>query len=115
MNKSDKRIQSTIKARRAVGLKGESWDNQAIARDVLFDELGYNRAERPHYHLDDQTKDILLAHVRQDASHALSNTISLLERVEKLDRTVRSLCVFVVAAGITIAYLLWKILQNSQI
>ncbi|GJE59948.1 hypothetical protein [Methylobacterium trifolii] len=115
MNKATKRIQSTIKIRNAVGLKGESWDNQAIARDVLFDELGYNRVDRPHYSLDDQTKDILLAHARQDASHALGNTISLLERVEKLDRTVRILCVFVVSAGITIAYLLWKIVQNSQI
>ncbi len=115
MNKSQNRIQSTIKARRAIGLKGESWDNQAIARDILFDELGYNQADRPNYHLDEQTKDILLAHARQDSSHALSNTISLLERVERLDRTVRSLCVFVVAAGITIVYLLWRIIQNSQV
>lgn len=115
MDKNVKRIQATIKARHALGLKGESWDNQAIARDVLFDDLGYNRADRPHYHLDDQTKDILLVHARQDAAHALSNTISLLEHIDKLDRTVRILSVFVVVAGITTAFLLWKIVQHNQI
>ena len=115
MDKTVKRIQTAIKAQHAAGLKGESWDNQAIASDVLFDDLGYNRADRPHYHLDDQTKGILLVNARQDAAHALTNTISLLERIDKLDRTVQILSVFVVVTGITIVFLLWKIVQHNQI
>lgn len=115
MDKTVKRIKATIKAQHAAGLKSESWDNQAIASDVLSKDLGYKRSDRPHYHLDDQTKDILLVHARQDAAHTLINTISLLERIDKLDRTVQILAVFVVVTGGTIAFLLWKLVQNNQI
>lgn len=114
MDKAVERIRAEIKVQRALGLRGESWDNQAIASDVLFDDLGYNRAERPHYGLDEQTKNILLVNARQDAAHALSNTISLLERIDKLDRTLQILSIFGVVAALTIAFLLWKVVQYNQ-
>jgi hypothetical protein len=41
------------------------------------------------YSLDDHTRDVLIAHARQDAAHALLNTATLLEQSRALRRGFR--------------------------
>jgi len=52
----------------------EGWIRGAIARNVLHEEIGLYADAQPTYHLDQETRDRLLAHARQDAAHALINT-----------------------------------------
>jgi hypothetical protein len=74
--------------------------NALIAKDILHEELGYHpEAPQPAYHFDEATRDRLLAHSRQDAAHALLNTIALREDVRKLNQ--RSIIV-IVLLGIAI-------------
>lgn len=49
-----------------------------VAREGLHGELGYIDDGVPTvYNLDDDTRDRLIAHGRQDAAHALGNTINI--------------------------------------
>ncbi|TIO14931.1 MAG: hypothetical protein E5X86_22715 [Mesorhizobium sp.] len=53
--------------------------NRMVARNILHEELGmFADPQGAVYSLDEDTRDRLLAHARQDASHALCNTISLM-------------------------------------
>jgi hypothetical protein len=60
----DSALQSTIKTQRSMGMKGDNWDNYAVARDVLHSELGLNGEPAQHeYYLDQATRDTLwMAH-----------------------------------------------------
>lgn len=62
--------------------------NFEVARNVLHEELGYVGDRRLGYDLDDETKDILLVHARQDASHALLNSVTLLKKQKRLHRVI---------------------------
>jgi hypothetical protein len=69
----------------------ESARNFIIARNVLHEELGYYDERRSPYRLDDDTRDILIVHGRQDSAHALLNTDTLLKRVKELSKLVNML------------------------
>jgi hypothetical protein len=99
MMKNDPALQSTIKTQRSMGLKGEHWDNYAIGRDVLHNELGWKgEARQNEYFLDENIRDTLLAHSRQDAAHALCNTKSLLDLNAKLSSQLRLLNFFLMVS-----------------
>jgi hypothetical protein len=85
-------LQATIRTQRSMGMKGANWDNQAIARYTLFQEIGLE-GEPPSnpYDFDEFTRDTLLAHARQDAAHAVCNTKSLLDLNGKISRQLRFL------------------------
>jgi hypothetical protein len=79
--------------------------NGVIARSTLHGELGYLDDGNPTgYDLDDETRDRLIAHGRQDSAHALLNTISTSQKVEKLSRRVNFLFLVVIALLVYIAY-----------
>ncbi|MCJ2112970.1 hypothetical protein MKK64_17455 [Methylobacterium sp. E-025] len=88
MTSTSERIKAGLWANHALGVKGDSADGGVIARETLHDELGYNGPPETQYDLDQGTRDILLAHARQDAAHALCNSIALLKRVKELTRAV---------------------------
>jgi hypothetical protein len=89
MEKATRNIAASIRGQREVGLKGDHWDNYAIAQGVLRDEIDSDsKTGRFPFNLDQETRDILLAHARQDAAHALCNTASVLKRVRTLTRLV---------------------------
>lgn len=78
-----------VAGNRDIGLKGENWKNEAIASAVLHAELGYlGNGIKHKYNLNEDTEDTLLAHARQDAAHALLNSISLL----KISRILLIIC-----------------------
>lgn len=98
-------MKSAIWARKALGGKVTPADTNAIiARSTLHGELGYLDDGTPTiYNLDEATRDRLIAHARQDASHALLNTISLLKAMQDGKWTPRLLLVCI-ALLIYIAY-----------
>jgi hypothetical protein len=88
------RIQSQIKAQREFGQKGPNWDNYAVAQNVSYQDLD----EGPDYRLDDAQRDRLIAHARQDASHATANASSILDALTRIRRLLRVSVVLQVAA-----------------
>jgi hypothetical protein len=64
--------------------------NPIIARHILEDDLGRFAEGPTPYQLDQQTRDILLAHARQDAAEALLNTKALLEEMRGLTNAWRT-------------------------
>ena len=85
-------LAGSIKAQRAIGMKGHNWDNYAVAQNILHEEIGHvapnHPLGQPHYEFDTTIRDRLLAHGRQDTAHALANTTSLLKEVQILNRNI---------------------------
>ncbi|ACB27625.1 hypothetical protein [Methylobacterium radiotolerans] len=103
------RIRFAIRAQRDLGMKGDSWDNHAIAHGTLQGDLGTNGKPRDPYYLDDVTRDILIAHSRQDAAHGLLNTMSLLKRVRQLTIAVYLLMALVLLLIVFVAATLSRV------
>src|SRR5262245_45690824 len=62
-----------------------SQQNHTIAQHTLHEELGqYGGELQQFYDFDRDIADTLLAHGRQDAAHALLNTITLMKDVRRL-------------------------------
>jgi hypothetical protein len=73
-------LQTRIKKQHQMGLKGDHWDNHAVARYTIEGELGLNGQTAQHvYDLDQEQVNTLLVHARQDAANTLGNTRSLLD------------------------------------
>jgi hypothetical protein len=88
---SEEALERAIKAHRRVFVPGRSWPvqaNRTIAENVLNQELGHFADRHSPYHLDQETRDLLLAHTRQDAAQALLNTISMMEEIHRLKKTL---------------------------
>jgi hypothetical protein len=80
-------LQARITKQRQMGLKGEHWDNYAVAYNTLEGELGLNGQTAQHvYDLNQEQVNTLLVHARQDAAHALGNTRSLLDLNVRVSR-----------------------------
>jgi hypothetical protein len=79
--------------------------NRVIAKNILKTELGEFTEIQHEYHLDQPTRDRLLAHARHDAAHALLNTIDLMRDVQRLERQNRKALIAVVIFCILLA--LW--------
>ncbi|CCV06714.1 conserved hypothetical protein [Mesorhizobium metallidurans STM 2683] len=77
--------------------------NSMVARNILHEELGYFSDVQTSYSLDEETRDRLIAHGRQDAAHALTNTIALMES-QASRRWTNRLLLIAVALLVYIAY-----------
>jgi len=78
-------LRTALKTRRELeGRLSDTDVNFEVARNVLHEDLGYVGDRRIGYDLEDDTKDILLAHARQDAAHALLNSVTLLKKQKRL-------------------------------
>lgn len=113
MDETDKAIRIAIETQHIVGNKSANDDNTVIARYTLHEELGYRGERREPYHLDQDTRDILLAHTRQDAAHSLLNTISLLKKVDSLALSVRRLLWLSSALLICVLILLFHSINSN--
>jgi len=69
----------------------------AIAQNVLQEDLGLHADPPRYYDLDQETRDRLLAHARQDAAHALINTGDILKQLAIITRRSRN---FGIAAAV---------------
>lgn len=70
-------------------LTGVSQKNHSVAQNILDEELGrFSDSLQSSYVLTDAVRDRLAVHSRQDAAHALLNTISLLDEIQSLRKQV---------------------------
>jgi hypothetical protein len=59
--------------------------NRLIGKNILREETGYfGGYTGTAYNLDEPTRNLLLAHGRQDAAHSLCNTISMMEVLNEI-------------------------------
>jgi hypothetical protein len=89
-------LADTIAAIEGVHVRGEdltSKINAATAKNVLQDELGQFADSHliSQYHLEQGTRDTLLAHGREDTAHALVNTNSLMAESKQLHQRIARL------------------------
>jgi len=101
-------LAAVLRGTRSLFVRGSNWDKQAnhiIARNILDAELGRYADELPVYHFDQETRDRLLVHARQDAAEALCNTTSLMNDVHQLKSALRELR-FTIWVSVAI-YCLW--------
>jgi len=82
MTDYDERIRSQIRAQREWGQKGVLSENYAIAENVLLETIETGRV----YGLTKEQSDRLLAHTRQDASHAVLNSSTAVQLLKSLKR-----------------------------
>jgi hypothetical protein len=85
----DEHLKASLKALYAVSAPGEitqSRHNATIAKCVLDEDLGLVGEWHQTYELDEDARDRLLAHGRQDAAYAVLNTSSLLDKILLLKR-----------------------------
>ena len=63
--------------------------SMTIARNVLHEDLGHFGEPESSYHLDEKTRDRLIAHARQDAANSMCLIGDLLENIQTLEGRVR--------------------------
>jgi hypothetical protein len=68
------------------GTDKEAFISRFMAKEILQEEMGQRSIPQPEYGLDQAARYRLLAHTRQDAAHALLNTMTLMKEVRKLKR-----------------------------
>jgi hypothetical protein len=91
---SEEALAVSLRTQRMILPPGTNWNKQAnhiAARNVLHTELGMFSDDLPIYHLDQDTRDRLLVHARQDAAEALCHTSSLMDEVHKLKSALRGI------------------------
>jgi len=101
-------LAASLKAHKEFFVRGNNWDVQAnhiVARNVLHSELGRYADDQPIYHLDQDTRDRLLVHARQDAAEALCQVRSLMDEVHRVKSAWRSFSFTLLF--LILAYLIW--------
>src|ERR1700682_2013588 len=89
---SDEALAASLKAAKSMFVRGSNWDKQAnhiVSRNVLASDLGRYSDPLPAYHLDEDTRDRLLAHARQDAAETLCHVTTLMDEVHELRKTLK--------------------------
>jgi hypothetical protein len=90
----------------------EALANSVVARNTLQEDLGRYSSGGHHYNLDQDTRDRLLVHARQDAAHALLNTISMMKEMQKSRRWRRVVSFALLLFGSVIGLSLWVIFRK---
>jgi uncharacterized membrane protein YccC len=115
--KAEEHLRQQLSFARDMGTKDPSNLNSIAARNILHEDLGRFDTILHRYQLDDDTRNRLIAHVRQDAAHALLNTATLLQQVRALRRGLRIVLVLVflllVALGLPLLWLLSPFLEKG--
>lgn len=84
-----KALRATHSAMKDLGRTRASDFNGETARNILHQEMNYFGQYNHDYRYNLRTARTLLAHGRQDAAHALVNTITLLDEMRKTRRLLR--------------------------
>jgi len=107
---SDEALRGAIKSIEM--LSGASEDTRgpkiaAMALNILEKDLGsYSDSAAVDYALDEATRDRLIAHARQDASHAVLIAYDILAAVSQLERRLRNTQIALTVFGSAIVLLL---------
>jgi len=101
-------LRMSLMALKEIGECRPSSVNAATARNVLHEDLGRFGDPNQHYSLDDDTRDRLIAHARQDASHAVLNSDKAMNLAAKSLRATRLLMLIVLACTAVILWAIWS-------
>jgi hypothetical protein len=107
-------LRQQIAFARETGATSPSALNAVAGRNVLHEDLGRFSSRLPHYRLNEDTRDRLIAHARQDAAHALLNTATLLDSVRNLRRMVALLAILLTLILLGIGAPLFLILASQS-
>jgi hypothetical protein len=103
---ADDHLKMHLAISKDMGWKDPNALNLVVARNVLQEDLGRFNGRLHPYHLDDDTRDRLLAHARQDAAHALGNTAALLDQIRSLRRTMFVLIGLMISSLVSVTALI---------
>jgi hypothetical protein len=103
---ADEHLKMLLAMSKDMGWKDANALNRVVARNVLHEDLGRFKGRLHAYHLNDDVRDRLLAHARQDAAHALCNTSSLLDQVKALRRTMLVLIGLMICSPLSVTALI---------
>ena len=99
-------LKAAIAAHKALGRRDTTSDNNVVAQNILEGDLGYFRdAGIAQYDLDEEARDRLIAHARQDAALAVLNSASLLAEVARMRRRQRITMVLLL---VVVGLLVWS-------
>lgn len=106
---ADEHLKMQIAMLKDMGWKDANILNGAVAKNELHEDLGRFKGRLRLYHLDDDARDRLLAHARRDAAHALCNTVTSLDQLKTVRRTMLVLIVLIIfgVLSVTAALLLF--------
>jgi hypothetical protein len=111
--KAEENLIQQLSFAKETGPKDANFLNSIVARNILHEDLGRFDTRLRRYGLDDDTRDRLIAHARQDAAHALVNTATLLEQVKALRRGLWIMLALVFALVMAILTpLVWFMVAN---
>ncbi|MGN6471972.1 MAG: hypothetical protein ACTHLC_20560 [Rhizobiaceae bacterium] len=97
MDERELKVQEHLSAARAAarelmrGAAVQKHIDGEVARITLHDELGHYGENPNVYDLDDQTRDRLIVHARQDAAHALTTALSTADKINKIANRLSAL------------------------
>jgi len=80
----------------------------ATARNILHEELGYFTDEQTVYHLDEPTRDRLIAHTRQDAAHSVLAAATNAKALAELKRLLRIIIVLLLIITALMVFSLFR-------
>jgi hypothetical protein len=106
----DEALELQLKAAKGFFVPGDNWDKRAnhiIARNSLHTDLGRYSGHLQVYHLDEDTRDRLLAYARQDAAEALCHVSTLMDEVRALRKTLNGLINSIFLCVVVFAVLGW--------
>lgn len=105
---------AAIKAMRTVTHPSEvrrGFADEMLAENILHKELGYFSDPLAEYSLDQETRDRLLAHARQDAAHALIIALRLSNEVKVLAELIWTIRAILIGLSAVFALMvLWSLL-----
>jgi hypothetical protein len=108
LNLTTQIIRDVAKVSGQTGAVLQSKINAAVARNILREETGFfgEETDFPFYGLDDETRDRLLAHCRQDTAHALTNTVTLMKVADVIKRSLKTIKVYLIILTLAVAILI---------
>ena len=85
--------------------KNKSLRNNVLARNILHEELGYFKDSRNiSYDLDDEIRDRLIAHARQDIALAVINSDVIMKEIGRIRRDQRITFILLAVLIVTVIW-----------
>ena len=105
---TSKGFKEKMQAVARVTTKDEGYDNTMsfwVGKETVDDELAGNSLPK-NYNLTDVIRDVLITHTRQDGSHALANTSTILQRLYAMNKLMVRYHRWLVALTLLTAFML---------
>lgn len=94
---SDQALKTSVDTIVRIEGRNQAAIDAVTAKNILHEELGRFTDEQPVYFLDEETRDRLLAHARQDAAHAVLSIGTANRRLVALEKQISRLQYLVLA------------------